>query len=90
MRFLLQILGLLVIVLIGWNQPFCDVARALLPWAQIPPSRLSVIKARSNAAGGNQAGRPGQPGQPGDPGFPYVTPKPKFAPVTSMTPKVRP
>jgi hypothetical protein len=50
MRFLLQLLGLLVIVCIGWNQPFCDVARTLLPWAQIPPSRLSVIKARAAAA----------------------------------------
>lgn len=50
MRYLLQILGLLIIVCIGWNQPFCDVARMILPWAQIPPSRLSLIKAKGRAA----------------------------------------
>lgn len=49
MRILLQILGLLIIVCIGWNQPFCDVARMILPWAQIPPSRLSLIKAKARA-----------------------------------------
>lgn len=47
MRFLLQIVALLVIVVIGWKQPLSDVARKLLPWAQIPPSRLGALQARS-------------------------------------------
>jgi hypothetical protein len=51
MRYLLQILGLILIACIGWNQPFCDVARTVMPWAQIPPSRLSLIKARAQPAG---------------------------------------
>jgi hypothetical protein len=50
MRFLLQILGLILIACIGWNQPFCDLARTFMPWAQIPPSRLSLIKAKAQAA----------------------------------------
>lgn len=50
MRFLLQILGLILLACIGWNQPFCDLARTFMPWAQIPPSRLSLIKAKAQAA----------------------------------------
>ena len=51
MRFLLQILGLILIAMIGWNQPFCDLARIVMPWAQIPPSRLSLIKAKAQPPG---------------------------------------
>jgi hypothetical protein len=77
MRFFLQILGLLAIVVVGWNQPFCDVARTLLPWAQIPPSRVSLIKAKSKAAASTQ---------------PVVAPtpaRPRFSPSTSLAPPSR-
>ncbi len=66
MRFLLQILGLILIACIGWNQPFCDVARTFMPWAQIPPSRLSLIKARAQAAAMASPAHPNPP--PSSPG----------------------
>ena len=61
MRFLLQILGLILIAMIGWNQPFCDMARIVMPWAQIPPSRLSLIKARAHPPEGTPPGSSNAP-----------------------------
>jgi hypothetical protein len=50
MRFLLQTLGLLIIVWLGWNQPYRDVSASVFPWANIAPSRLGVKKARAELA----------------------------------------
>ena len=43
MRFLLPLLALVTLLVFGWNQPFRDHVRAVLPSAQIKPSRLAEV-----------------------------------------------
>ena len=50
MRLFLQVVSLAVVVFLGWNEPFRDMASNALPWADIAPSRLAVIKERARRA----------------------------------------
>lgn len=43
MRFLIPMLVLLSLLVFGWNQPFRDHVRALVPSTRIKPSRLAQL-----------------------------------------------
>jgi hypothetical protein len=47
MRFLIPLLAIMALLVFGWNQPFRDHVRALLPSAQIQPSRLAQLTERA-------------------------------------------
>ena len=47
MRFLLPLLAIISLLVFGWNQPFRDHVRALVPSARIKPSRLAQLTERA-------------------------------------------
>lgn len=47
MRFLIPLLALLSLLVFGWNQPFRDHVRALLPGMRVKPSRLAQLTVRA-------------------------------------------
>lgn len=69
MRLFLQVISLLGIVILGWNQPYRDTAAKLLPWMGIEPSHLAVLRAKS--LGGLPPTVPDGPAP-----MPVATPKP--------------
>jgi hypothetical protein len=51
MRLLLQIFFLLLILFLGWDQPFRDICARVFPWTDIQPSRLARLRAVANPTG---------------------------------------
>jgi hypothetical protein len=82
MRLFLQVISLAAVVVLGWNVPFRDTAANALPWAQIEPSRLALIKERAS-----RAPKPDDGSQPQVPQRPAATPRP---PLESTSPLTKP